>query len=168
MDNTSASKNTSDVQIVDFPHFTSIEDCQERCGISNTDWCESIISFTRYAGHFLKIHTTSHTFFIIVHQTLPHICPTFANLPEYAKLIQWRREKVRRRPKYVGHFFTDKYPINFPFCFTDYCPTIFDGWSCINATEAGTTATFSCPPFKGIAYDPECKCTMKLFLKEKP
>ena len=87
MDNTSASQNLSDVQIVDFPHFTSIEDCQERCGISNTDWCESIISFTRYAEHFWMSHTTSHTFFIIVHQTLPPICPIFANLPEYANLI---------------------------------------------------------------------------------
>ena len=54
MENTSSSQNTSDVQIVDFPHFTSIEDCQERCGISNTDWCESIISFTRYETSFYK------------------------------------------------------------------------------------------------------------------
>ena len=113
-------------------------------------------------------HTTSHTFF---HYSSPNIAPYLPHICESARiceanLVETGESKMDAEIRRT--FFTDKYPINSPFCFTDYCPTIFDGWSCINATEAGTTATFSCPPFKGIAYDPECKCTMKLFLKEKP
>ena len=81
MDNTSASQNASDVQIVDFPHFTSIEDCQERCGISNTDWCESIISFTRYETSFQKSHNFSYVF----HYSSPNIAPYLQLICESAK-----------------------------------------------------------------------------------
>ena len=29
-----------------------------------------------------------------------------------------------------------------------FCPIVFDGWMCVNATKAGEEAVFGCPDFK--------------------
>lgn len=39
-----------------------------------------------------------------------------------------------------------------------HCPLVFDGWSCINATKANTTAIVSCPKLENYNYNPDCKC----------
>ena len=43
------------------------------------------------------------------------------------------------------------------FLFLGYCPTVFDGWSCINSTLAGETAEFPCPPFDNFNYNEKSK-----------
>ena len=37
-----------------------------------------------------------------------------------------------------------------------HCPRLFDGWACINATKAGESAHFKCPPFHD--HNPQRKC----------
>ena len=33
-----------------------------------------------------------------------------------------------------------------------FCPIVFDGWMCVNATRAGEEAVFGCPNFKHLDY----------------
>ncbi|XP_059093094.1 diuretic hormone receptor-like isoform X2 [Tigriopus californicus] len=35
----------------------------------------------------------------------------------------------------------------------DFCPIVFDGWSCVNSTPAGSTIKFPCPNFLHFNYD---------------
>ena len=43
-------------------------------------------------------------------------------------------------------------------CFASgFCPTVFDGWSCVGATPAGEKAVFSCPNFTHLFFYPESK-----------
>lgn len=37
-----------------------------------------------------------------------------------------------------------------------FCPTVFDGWSCLNKTPAGEVANVSCPSFV-VGFDPNSK-----------
>ena len=41
--------------------------------------------------------------------------------------------------------------------FLDLCPTVFDGWTCINAVPAGQVANVSCPVFDNFNYHAESK-----------
>jgi hypothetical protein len=38
-----------------------------------------------------------------------------------------------------------------------FCPTIFDGWSCVNATASGSLAVFPCPRFAHLNFHHESK-----------
>ncbi|XP_059097842.1 diuretic hormone receptor-like isoform X2 [Tigriopus californicus] len=37
----------------------------------------------------------------------------------------------------------------------DFCPIVFDGWSCVNSTPAGSTIKFPCPNFLHLNFDKE-------------
>ena len=37
------------------------------------------------------------------------------------------------------------------------CPTVFDGWSCVNSTPSGTAAVFPCPKFSHLNFYHESK-----------
>ena len=41
--------------------------------------------------------------------------------------------------------------------FIEFCPTVFDGWTCIEATPAGQVAKVSCPAFYNFNFHEESK-----------
>jgi len=48
---------------------------------------------------------------------------------------------------------------------SDFCPPVFDGWSCFGAVPAGKVAEIPCPEFEHLDYKHESKLFIYRFLR---
>jgi len=112
--------------------FESEEHCFNTCNITQPEWCRNI-----------EVGLSP-----LIKSGVPCLKTTDQCFTQICQWAQNCEQKLLQEPSYFDTHNGSE---------TDFCPTVFDGWTCIEATPAGQVAKVSCPAFYNFNFHEENK-----------